>query len=58
MSSAPELLTVGHGQLDREGLSTLLRNASVQTLVDIRRYPGSRHNVDVSSDEMAEWWKY
>ena len=49
------LLTVGHGTLDRDSLATLLTDAGVELLVDVRRFPGSRHNSDVSSDALAEW---
>jgi len=49
------LLTVGHGTLDRDGLGTLLTEAGVELLVDVRRFPGSRHNPDVAGDAMAEW---
>ncbi|MGO1228684.1 MAG: DUF488 domain-containing protein, partial [Brachybacterium sp.] len=38
------LLTVGHGTLSRTELSDLLRGASIQQLVDVRRFPGSRTN--------------
>lgn len=55
MTSAPaELLTVGHGQLDGAALVALLRSASVTSLVDIRRFPGSRRNPDVATDALAE----
>lgn len=53
--SSPQLLTVGHGRLGRDELSTLLHGAAVSSLVDIRRFPGSRHNPDVSTEEMANW---
>jgi uncharacterized protein (DUF488 family) len=49
------LLTVGHGTLDREGLAALLTGAGVDLLVDVRRFPGSRHNPDVSTDALAAW---
>ena len=49
------LLTVGHGTLDQTALSTLLSGARVRLLVDVRRFPGSRHNPDVSTDAMAQW---
>ncbi|MGP7961185.1 DUF488 family protein [Sanguibacter sp. A247] len=49
------LLTVGHGTLDRAGLTTLLTNAGVQTVVDVRRFPGSRRNLDVSRDALPRW---
>lgn len=49
------LLTVGHGTLDRDALGALLAGAQTDLLVDIRRFPGSRHNPDVSSDALAGW---
>lgn len=49
------LTSVGHGALDRSGLTTLLREAGIEALIDIRRYPGSRRNPDVASDAMARW---
>lgn len=49
------LLTVGHGTLDRTGLGALLADAGTDLLVDVRRFPGSRHNPDVGTDAMAAW---
>ncbi|HEY7052223.1 MAG TPA: DUF488 domain-containing protein [Mycobacterium sp.] len=49
------LLTAGHGRLDRDALSALFVSAGVETVVDIRRYPGSRANPDVARDAMAVW---
>jgi uncharacterized protein (DUF488 family) len=49
------LLTVGHGTLDRAALSALLTAAATDLLVDIRRFPGSRHNPDVGTDALAQW---
>jgi uncharacterized protein (DUF488 family) len=49
------LLTVGHGTLDRAGLGTLLQEAGTDLLVDVRRFPGSRHNPDVATDALAAW---
>jgi uncharacterized protein (DUF488 family) len=49
------LLTVGHGTLDRDALAALLTHAGVDVLVDVRRFPGSRHNPDVGSDALAQW---
>jgi uncharacterized protein (DUF488 family) len=49
------LLTVGHGTLDRAGLAALLTDAGVDLLVDVRRFPGSRRNPDVSTDAVAAW---
>ncbi|MGV0836003.1 DUF488 domain-containing protein [Mycolicibacterium thermoresistibile] len=55
MAVGMELISVGHGSLDRSGLTTLLGEAGIEALVDIRRYPGSRRNPDVASDAMADW---
>ncbi|PFG39986.1 uncharacterized protein DUF488 [Georgenia soli] len=49
------LLTVGHAALDRSALADLLRSAGVTTVVDIRRFPGSRNNPDVRRDALEEW---
>lgn len=49
------LLTVGHGRLDRQALAALLTGAGVRTLVDIRRFPGSRTNPDVARDAIPQW---
>ncbi|WP_336028856.1 DUF488 family protein [Geodermatophilus sp. FMUSA9-8] len=44
------LLTVGHGPDDRDRLGARLAVAGVTSLVDVRRFPGSRGNPDVRSD--------
>ena len=51
----PHLLTVGHGTADRTALTKLLAGADAGLLVDVRRFPGSRRNPDVSSDALAQW---
>ncbi|HEU4513583.1 MAG TPA: DUF488 domain-containing protein [Nocardioidaceae bacterium] len=50
-----ELLTVGHGRLDASSFGALLRDASVELLVDVRRFPGSRANPAVSRDALPAW---
>jgi uncharacterized protein (DUF488 family) len=50
-----ELLTVGHGRLDEASLGKLLLGASVELLVDVRRFPGSRANPAVSRDALPSW---
>lgn len=50
-----ELLTVGHGRLDRAGLEALLTGAGVRRLVDIRRFPGSRTNPDSRREALEAW---
>lgn len=49
------LLTVGHGTLDRDALAGLLIRVGTDLLVDVRRFPGSRHNPDVSRAALQEW---
>ncbi|RBY94602.1 DUF488 domain-containing protein [Blastococcus sp. TBT05-19] len=49
------LLTVGHGPEDRERLGARLAAAGVETVVDVRRFPGSRNNPDVRREALAEW---
>jgi uncharacterized protein (DUF488 family) len=49
------LTTVGHGALDKDALSALLRSADIEVLVDIRRYPNSRHNPDVETGAIRAW---
>ncbi|MCR8671375.1 DUF488 family protein, partial [Agrococcus sp. HG114] len=50
---AVELLTVGHGRLDGDGLRSLLGGAGVELVVDIRRFPGSRANPAAARDAIA-----
>ncbi|WP_307844011.1 DUF488 domain-containing protein [Sanguibacter suaedae] len=50
-----QLWTMGHGRLDREGLSAQLRSVGIESLVDVRRFPGSRTNPDVSRDALPAW---
>jgi uncharacterized protein (DUF488 family) len=47
--------TVGHGTLPADALADLLRAAGVDQVVDIRSYPGSRHNPQFNGDAMAQW---
>jgi uncharacterized protein (DUF488 family) len=49
------LLTVGHGTADREQFSALLHGAEVQVLADVRRFPGSRRNLDTRKEALEEW---
>jgi uncharacterized protein (DUF488 family) len=51
----PVLLTLGHGRLDQDGLSSLLHEAGVELLVDVRRFPGSRANPAVARDALPGW---
>jgi uncharacterized protein (DUF488 family) len=49
------LLTVGHGPDDRDRLRVRLTGAGVESLVDVRRFPGSRTNPDVRREALEEW---
>jgi uncharacterized protein (DUF488 family) len=42
--------TVGHGTRPSEELVSVLREARVRTLVDVRRFPGSRRNPQFDRD--------
>lgn len=48
-------MTVGHGTADREQFSALLQGAGVKTLADVRRFPGSRRNLDTRKEALEEW---
>lgn len=56
MSSAvPRVFTVGHGTLSETAFASVATDAGVVEIVDIRSFPGSRHNPQFGSDEMAGW---
>lgn len=42
------LLSLGHGRLTENEINTLLRDAGVRVLVDVRRFPGSRRHPHVN----------
>lgn len=46
--------TVGHGTRPVEALIAMLERAGVQTLVDVRRYPGSRRNPQYNRGTLEE----
>ena len=46
---------MGHGTLRRDELTRLPRTADIEALVDIRRFPHSRHNPDVEGDALNNW---
>jgi uncharacterized protein (DUF488 family) len=47
------ILTVGHGTLPGDDFVALLRDAGVERLVDVRSYPGSRHNPQFNREALA-----
>lgn len=49
------LRTVGHGTLAAEAFASLLDGADVERLVDVRSFPGSRHNPQFGREEMERW---
>ncbi|MPZ65568.1 MAG: DUF488 family protein [Pseudonocardiaceae bacterium] len=49
------LFTLGHSTADREQLVALLHGAGIESVVDVRTAPGSRHNPDVARGEMSRW---
>jgi uncharacterized protein (DUF488 family) len=49
------IVTIGHGTLPARAFSALVRGAGVETIVDVRRFPGSRHNPQFGRDEMQRW---
>ncbi len=50
----PRAYTVGHGTRSGDDLVAVLRDAGVQTLVDVRRYPGSRRNPQFNLEAVAD----
>lgn len=49
------LLTFGHGTADQQTIVDLLQGAGARSLVDVRRFPGSRRNPHVSTEALARW---
>jgi uncharacterized protein (DUF488 family) len=49
------LITVGHGTLEQEELLRLLTSSSIEELVDVRTYPGSRRHPQFSRQAMEAW---
>jgi uncharacterized protein (DUF488 family) len=49
------LLTYGHGTEAADRTASILRDAGISSLVDIRTAPGSRRNPQFARTAMAEW---
>jgi uncharacterized protein (DUF488 family) len=47
--------TVGHGTLAADAFVSLLDGADVARVVDVRSFPGSRHNPQFGREEMERW---
>jgi uncharacterized protein (DUF488 family) len=48
------VFTVGHGVRPLEELVAILREAGVETLVDVRRFPGSRRNPQFNQGPLVD----
>jgi uncharacterized protein (DUF488 family) len=53
MRVAGAIFTIGHGRREASELVACLREAEVATLVDVRRYPGSRRNPQFNQSALA-----
>ena len=53
-SSATALWTIGHGTTDIKTFLEQLASNGIETLVDIRSYPGSRHSPQFGRLELAD----
>jgi uncharacterized protein (DUF488 family) len=51
----PELVTVGHGTLEREVFAQLLSSAGIEELVDVRTFPASRRHPQFGREELEHW---
>ncbi|AGZ53719.1 DUF488 domain-containing protein [Mycobacterium kansasii] len=49
------LYTIGHGAKTAGQLTDMLRRHDINLLVDVRSFPGSRRNPDVSKQAMPDW---
>ena len=48
------VFTIGHGARPLDELVGILTNAGVETLVDVRRFPGSRRNPQYNQKPLAD----
>jgi uncharacterized protein (DUF488 family) len=53
--TTPTVWTIGHGTLAAEALVALLRSVPIRRLVDVRSFPGSRHNPQFGREKMERW---
>lgn len=49
------IYTIGHGTLEADKFTSLLRGAGIETLVDVRSYPSSRHTPHFGREAMEQW---
>ena len=52
--SGTQIYTIGHGRRTVEELVECLRESGRRTLVDVRRFPGSRRNPQFNQKPLAE----
>src|SRR5687768_14225613 len=52
-AAASTLFTIGHSTQSLEELAGLLRDAGVERVVDVRRFPGSRRHPQFGRDRLA-----
>lgn len=50
-----ELRTIGHGTLPADQLVSLVREAGIGCIVDVRSFPGSRRSPQFGREEMERW---
>ena len=55
MANGTTIRTLGHGTLAVEDFVELCRSARVGTVVDVRRYPGSRRHPHFGREAMEGW---
>jgi uncharacterized protein (DUF488 family) len=49
------LFTVGHGTATEDELTSLLAEAGIEAVVDVRRFPGSRRHPHVARERLERW---
>lgn len=49
------IFTLGHGTLPEEDFTHLLDRAGIRRIVDVRSFPGSRHNPQFARSGMERW---
>ncbi len=55
LAGSSVLLTVGHGAAGRDRLVELLTDVGVRSVVDVRRFPGSRRDPDLGREKLTRW---
>jgi uncharacterized protein (DUF488 family) len=53
--AAHVIRTLGHGTLAVDEFLAVVHGAGVESVVDVRRFPGSRRNPHFASESMATW---